>query len=166
MNAGMSSRRCGPATLSPWTILVRTRASRAIRSAGAHLSFLPKYSPDLNPARAVIRHLRKAAKRTTEAVYKAIGPILDIISSAECTNYFVNAGYLISSRSSLSDRTRGMSFTALAVRQKAVSGCATNASNSMRESSANRSSEAGLDDLTTERFKDLIENQERCAIFS
>ena len=37
--------------------------------------------------------LRKAARRTTEAVYNAIGPILDTVSAAECANYFVNAGY-------------------------------------------------------------------------
>jgi transposase len=70
---------------------------RAIRSAGAHLFFLPKYSPDLNPIEqffAKLKHwLRKAAQRTTEAVYNAIGPILDTVSAAECANYFENAGY-------------------------------------------------------------------------
>jgi transposase len=70
---------------------------RAIRSAGAHLFFLPKYSPDLNPIEqffAKLKHwLRKAAKRTTEAVYNAMGPILDTVSPAECANYFANAGY-------------------------------------------------------------------------
>jgi transposase len=56
-----------------------------------------KYSPDLNPIEqlfAKLKHwLRKAAKRTVEAVANAIGPILDAVSPAECTNYFVNAGY-------------------------------------------------------------------------
>jgi transposase len=70
---------------------------RAIRAAGAHLFFLPKYSPDLNPIEqffAKFKHwLREAAKRTIEAVYNAIGPILDTVSSAECANYFANAGY-------------------------------------------------------------------------
>ena len=37
--------------------------------------------------------LRKAAQRTTEAVYDAIAPILDTVSPAECANYFANAGY-------------------------------------------------------------------------
>ena len=58
---------------------------RTIRAAGAHLFFLPKYSPDLNPIEqffSELKHwLRKAAKRTTEAVYNAIGPILDTVSS-------------------------------------------------------------------------------------
>ncbi len=70
---------------------------RAIRAAGARLFYLPKYSPDLNPIEqffAKLKHwLRKAVQRTTEAVYNAIGPILDTVSSAECANYFANAGY-------------------------------------------------------------------------
>lgn len=70
---------------------------RAIRAAGARLFFLPKYSPDLNPIEqffAKFKHwLRKAAKRTVEAVYNAIGPILDTVTSAECANYFTSAGY-------------------------------------------------------------------------
>jgi putative transposase len=70
---------------------------RAIRQAGARLFFLPKYSPDLNPIEqffAKLKHwLRKAAGRTTDAVYEAIGPILDSVTSAECANYFANAGY-------------------------------------------------------------------------
>jgi transposase len=70
---------------------------RAIRSAGARLFYLPKYSPDLNPIEqffAKLKHwLCKAAKRTIEAVCNAIGPILDTVSSAECANYVANAGY-------------------------------------------------------------------------
>jgi transposase len=56
-----------------------------------------KYSPDLNSIEqffAKFKHwLRKAARRTTEAVYNAIGPILDTVSADECANYFANAGY-------------------------------------------------------------------------
>ena len=48
----------------------------AIRAVGAKLFFLPKYSPDLNPIEmffAKLKHwLRKAARRTPEAVYNAI----------------------------------------------------------------------------------------------
>jgi transposase len=70
---------------------------RAIRDAGARLFFLPKYSPDLNPIEqlfAKLKHwLRKAAQPTTDAVCHAIGRILDTVSSAECANYFANAGY-------------------------------------------------------------------------
>ncbi|WP_394567951.1 hypothetical protein [Bradyrhizobium sp. 31Argb] len=43
---------------------------------------------------AKLKHwLRKAGKRTTEAVYDAIGPMLDTVTPAECSNYFSNAGY-------------------------------------------------------------------------
>ena len=59
--------------------------------------YLPKYSPDLNPIEqffAKLKHrLRKAAKRSTDAVYNAIAPLLDTVPSAECANYFANAGY-------------------------------------------------------------------------
>ncbi len=51
---------------------------RAIRAAGARLFYLPKFSPDLNPIEQFFfkfKHwLRKAAQRTTEAVYDAIAP--------------------------------------------------------------------------------------------
>jgi transposase len=68
-----------------------------IRSAGAKLFFLPKYSPDLNPIEQVfakLKHLlRKAAARTIEAVCTAIGETLQAFTPNECTNYFTNSGY-------------------------------------------------------------------------
>ena len=68
-----------------------------IRSAGAKLFFLPKYSPDLNPIEqffAKLKHwLREAARRTIDDLYEAIGPILATLTSKECANYFANAGY-------------------------------------------------------------------------
>jgi len=68
-----------------------------IRSAGAKLFFLPKYSPDLNPIEQVfakLKHLlRKAAARTVEAVCAAIGELLGAFTPQECANYFKNAGY-------------------------------------------------------------------------
>ena len=70
---------------------------RLIRSVGAKLFFLPKYSPDLNPIEqlfAKLKHwLRQAARRTVEAVSTAIGLILDTVTPAECRNYFINSGY-------------------------------------------------------------------------
>jgi transposase len=68
-----------------------------IRSVGAKLFFLPKYSPDLNPIEQVfakLKHLlRKAAARTVEAVCAAIGQALGAFTPQECANYFVNSGY-------------------------------------------------------------------------
>src|ERR1700737_994376 len=74
------------------------KAVRAlIRSAGAKLFFLPKYSPDLNPieqAFAKLKHLlRKAAARTVEAICAAVGEILGTFTPQECANYFKNSGY-------------------------------------------------------------------------
>ena len=70
---------------------------RLIRSAGAKLFFLPKYSPDLNPIEQVfakLKHLlRKAAARTVDAVCAAIGEVLTAFTPEECANYFKNAGY-------------------------------------------------------------------------
>ena len=70
---------------------------RAIRTAGAYLVFLPKYSPDLNPIEQVfskLKHLlRKAAARTIETVCAAIGQVLGTFTADECANYFKNAGY-------------------------------------------------------------------------
>ena len=92
-------------TLKPGDIVIMdnlgshkgTGVRRAIRAMGAQLFYLPKYSPDLNPIEqffAKLKHwLREAAKRTTDDVYKAIGPILAALTSQECANYFANAGY-------------------------------------------------------------------------
>ena len=70
---------------------------QAIRTAGARLFLLPKYSPDLNPIEklfAKLKHwLRKAAARTLDAVCDAIGHILDTVTASECSNYLIEAGY-------------------------------------------------------------------------
>jgi transposase len=92
-------------TLRPGDIVIvdnlgshRGRAVRQlIRSAGARLFFLPKYSPDLNPIEQVfakLKHLvRKAAARTAEAVCAAIGEALQAFTPQECANYFAHSGY-------------------------------------------------------------------------
>jgi transposase len=68
-----------------------------IRSAGAKLFLLPKYSPDLNPIEQVfakLKHLlRKAAARRLETVCAAISELLGALTSNECANYFRNSGY-------------------------------------------------------------------------
>jgi transposase len=70
---------------------------RLIRSVGAKLLFLPKYSPDLNPIEQVfakLKHLlRKAAARTIETVCAAIGELLAAFTKDKCENYFKNSGY-------------------------------------------------------------------------
>jgi transposase len=70
---------------------------RLIRKAGAHLLFLPPYSPDLNPIEQVFAKLktmlRKAEERTVETVWRRIGTLLDCFKPAECANYLRNSGY-------------------------------------------------------------------------
>jgi transposase len=70
---------------------------RLIRSVGAKLIFLPKYSSDLNPIEQVfakLKHLlRKAAARTVEAVCATLGQLLKAFTPHECANYLENAGY-------------------------------------------------------------------------
>jgi transposase len=92
-------------TLSPGDVIVmdnlgshKSKAVRAaIRAAGAHLLFLPPYSPDLNPIEQVfakLKHLlQKAAERTVEATWQKIGVLLNQFEPAECANYLVNSGY-------------------------------------------------------------------------
>jgi transposase len=92
-------------TLSPGDVVVLDNLGshkgkavrRAIRNAGAHLIFLPPYSPDLNPIEQVFAKLkallRKAAERTVEATWRRIGMLLDHFSAEECANYLVNSGY-------------------------------------------------------------------------
>ena len=70
---------------------------QAIRSAGAKLILLPKYSPDLNPIEqmfAKLKHLlRKAAARTQEEVCTTIGALLETYTADECANYLRHSGY-------------------------------------------------------------------------
>jgi len=69
----------------------------AIRAAKAKLFFLPAYSPDLNPIEQAFAKmktlLRKAAERTVESLWIAIGDLIDLFSHNECRNYFTAARY-------------------------------------------------------------------------
>ena len=59
-----------PATSSSWTISAATRSKsceHVIRSAGARLFFLPKYSPDLNPIEQVFAKLKHLAAQSRRA---------------------------------------------------------------------------------------------------
>jgi len=74
-----------------------TAVRHAIRAAGAKLFLLPKYSPDLNPIEQVFAKLktllRRAAGRSTDAIWRHIGKLLSAFTPQECANYFRNAGY-------------------------------------------------------------------------
>ena len=69
----------------------------AIAHAGATLLYLPPYSPDFNPIENAFAKLkallRKAAERTVDGLWSAIGRLVDVFTPQECANYFAAAGY-------------------------------------------------------------------------
>lgn len=73
----------------------RTRV--LIEAAGARLLFLWPFSPDFNPiehASAKLKaHRRKAAARTVDGLWTAIGRVLDVFTSSECANCVAACGY-------------------------------------------------------------------------
>lgn len=93
-------------TLSPGDFVIldnlsshKSPAIRAVIEAkGACLIYLSPNSPDLNPIEQFFSmlkaHLRKAACRTVEAVWNAIGSILTAIPQSQFLNYFRNSGYV------------------------------------------------------------------------
>ena len=68
-----------------------------IEARGARLAFLPPYSPDLNPIEMAFAKLkallRKAAERSVDGLWAAIGRLVDVFTPQECANYFAAAGY-------------------------------------------------------------------------
>src|SRR6187455_2260367 len=73
------------------------RVRELIEAAGASLRYLPPYSPDFNPIENAFAKLkallRKAAERTVEGLWRAIGRLIDVFTPTECANYFAAAGY-------------------------------------------------------------------------
>ena len=73
------------------------RVRELIEAAGASLRYLPPYSPDFNPIENAFAKLkallRKTAARTVDALWDAIGRLVDAFKPAECANYFAAAGY-------------------------------------------------------------------------
>jgi transposase len=72
-------------------------AAEVLKSVGAWFLFLPPYSPDLNPIEMAFAKLkaliRKAAARSYDALWKAVGAVCDLFPEEECYNYFEAAGY-------------------------------------------------------------------------
>ncbi len=70
----------------------------AIEAAAAKLLYLPPYSPDFNPIEKAFAKLkavlRKAAERSVEGLWSAIGRAASAFSPKERANYFANAGYV------------------------------------------------------------------------
>jgi len=74
------------------------KAAEALKARGAWFLFLPQYSPDLNPIEMAFSklkaHLRTAAARTFDDLWKEIGNICDMFPPEECRNFFIEAGYV------------------------------------------------------------------------
>ena len=74
------------------------RAAAALAARGAWFLFLPKYSPDLNPIEMAFAklkaHLRKAAARTIDALWRAVGDICSLFTPEECWNFFREHAYV------------------------------------------------------------------------
>ena len=72
-------------------------AAEILRSVGAWFLFLPPYSPNLNPIEMAFSKLkaliRKAAARTSDELWEAVGHVCNLFSEEECYNFFRAAGY-------------------------------------------------------------------------
>ena len=73
------------------------KAAAILKDIGAWFLFLPPYSPDLNPIEMAFAKLkaliRKAAARTYDQLWKAVGQVCDLFAEEECYNFFKAAGY-------------------------------------------------------------------------
>jgi transposase len=82
-----------------------------IEAAGASLRYLPPYSPDFNPIENAFAKLkallRKAAERSVDGLWSAIGRIIDCFTQTECKNYFNAAGYAATSSANALALCRG-----------------------------------------------------------
>jgi transposase len=69
----------------------------AIEAAGASVMFIPPYSPDLNPIELAFSKLkallRAQAIRTVDALWNALGNLVDCFTPEECANFFRHNGY-------------------------------------------------------------------------
>ena len=73
------------------------KAAEALRDVGAWFLFLPPYSPDLNPIEMAFSKLkamiRKAAARTYDELWGAVGQVCDLFTEEQCFNFFKATGY-------------------------------------------------------------------------
>lgn len=68
-----------------------------MREVGAWFLFLPPCSPDLNPIEMAFSKLktliRKAAARTCDELWQAVGHVCGLFTEEECYNFLKAAGY-------------------------------------------------------------------------
>ena len=72
------------------------RVVELLTAKGCEIIFLPPYSPDLNPIEMAFSKLktliRKAAARTSQALWKQVGRACDLFTRQDCSNYSRAAG--------------------------------------------------------------------------
>jgi len=75
----------------------RARVRQLVEERGCELSYLPPYSPDLNPIEHAFSKmkgiLRKAEARSREALIEAMGRALEAITPQDTRGFFEHCGY-------------------------------------------------------------------------
>ena len=70
---------------------------QSIEAVGAHLLYLPPYSPDFNPIEMAFSklkaYLKRRAARTVDDLWEAIAEAIGTFNPEECQNFFAAAGY-------------------------------------------------------------------------
>jgi transposase len=94
-------------TLRPGDVVVLDNLSshknpavrRLIEQRGASLTYLPPYSPDLNPIEKMwskVKELLRGAKaRTEEALFEQIGKTLERVTPDDAAGWFTSCGYVL-----------------------------------------------------------------------
>jgi transposase len=71
----------------------------AIEAVGAHLRFLPPYSPDFNPIEQAFAKLkaflRAVRPRTFDQVTRLVAIALELFTPTECANFIRHSGYRV-----------------------------------------------------------------------
>ena len=92
-------------TLAPGDVIIldnlsshkSPKAAEVMKDVGAWFLFLPPYSPDLNPIEMAFAKLkaliRRAAARTYDDLWRAVGHVCGLFKEDECYNFFKAAGY-------------------------------------------------------------------------
>jgi transposase len=72
-------------------------AAAGLKAVGVWFLFLPPYSPDLNLIEMAFAKLktliRRAAARTYDQLWQAVGHVCNLFTKEECYNFFKAAGY-------------------------------------------------------------------------